>query len=100
MGEPGYVSVLVRDAEGRPVEDAEVTVSSIDGLDALPFNRETTDDEGIAVLDVPPGTIGLTVVAEVEPGLRDVIGEAVVSVREGESVTTELVLRRPLPDPR
>lgn len=94
----GYVNVLVRDPQGRPVEDAHLTVNSIDGAPAAVFITAMTDDEGLAEIGVPVGTVGLAVVAEVEPGWREVIGEAIVSVREGESVSTVLSLhKQPLP---
>ncbi len=94
LQDPGYVSVAVRDPQGRPVEGIEVTVNSIDGAPAAVFIHELTDEEGVAEMNVPPGTIGLVVAGEIEPGLRAVVGETTVSVRERESVSTVLSIRK------
>jgi hypothetical protein len=99
LDEPGHLRVLVRDPEGYPVKGAEVRLVRIDGLDAPPLSDGQSDDKGFADLDVPAGTLGLSVAAEVEPGLRQEIGQAVVKVRAGERTTAEIRLRRPLPVP-
>lgn len=88
LRDTGFVTVRVGGTEGRPVGDAFVEVTSIDGRPSVIPIAEIVGANGLAELSVPQGWIALAVKAPVEEGRWEVVGEATVSVRERESVST------------
>jgi hypothetical protein len=88
LGPGGRVAVTVRDAAGRPVEDAWPWVRGVGGARvSVPGLRSApTDAAGRAEMSVPAGPL------EIEVRTETARGAGTVTVHEGETAPVEIVL--------
>jgi hypothetical protein len=91
--------LTVRTLEGgRPVP-AKVTIQSIDGYAMVEWGEPWTDASGVAVLEVPPGTLEMVASTE-HPGPRRGRGTAVLSPGGEGDLTIAMEALPPGPAPK
>jgi protocatechuate 3,4-dioxygenase beta subunit len=85
----GRIAVRVLREDGRPVKDADLQVGKVGGFPVeLPgFGGASTNESGVSELTAPAGTV------EVEARYQTASGQGTVTVRPGETVSLDVVLK-------